>query len=62
MKVRIAPHIKHVFWTDIDFWRKNHVEITAWLFEHDCQYVNAVHGFFEYKNDKQLALFLLRWA
>ncbi len=62
MKVRIAPHIKHVFWTDIEFWRENREEITSWLSKHGCRYINPVHGFFEYRDDQQLALFLLRWA
>lgn len=62
MRVIVQEKIKTVFWWDTAFWFDNRIEITKWLNDHDYILHDNGRGFFEYKDDKHLALFLLRWS
>jgi hypothetical protein len=62
MRFSIQKQIQTVFVRDPVFWNTHSIEIENWLVEHDWKFHSRKYGFFEYKNEEQLTMFLLRWS
>ena len=62
MRFSIEKQIQTVFVRDHVFWNLHYMEVENWLIEHDWKLYNDSYGFFQYKNEEQLTMFLLRWS
>lgn len=62
MRFSIEKQTQTVFVRDHVFWNLHYIEVENWLVERDWKLYNNSYGFFQYKNEEQLTMFLLRWS
>lgn len=62
MRFSIEKQTQAVFVRDHVFWNLHYIEIEDWLVKHGWKLYRNSYGFFEYKNEEQLTMFLLRWS